>query len=103
MADGNKAHFNLVCKKNPSLFQNIACTEIYICDTIGAVINNIRSIREIVLSDQKKKFFHKVMSDALDTGNNAGLTFVQLWLVGANVAPYVSQSQELLTAELQGR
>lgn len=48
-------------------------------------------------------FFSKNNTDALDTGNNAVLAFVQLWLVGANVAPYIPQPQARLTAELQGR
>lgn len=38
---------------------------------------------------------------ALGTGNNAAPAFVQLGVVGTDVAPYIPQSKERLTAELQ--
>lgn len=40
---------------------------------------------------------------ASETSNDAAPAFVQLGLVGADVAPYIPQSEERLTAELRGR
>lgn len=39
---------------------------------------------------------------ASETSNNAAPAFVQLGIVGADVAPYIPQSEERLTAELHG-
>lgn len=39
---------------------------------------------------------------ASETCNNAAPAFVQLGVVGADVAPYIPQSEERLTAELHG-
>lgn len=39
---------------------------------------------------------------ASEAGNNAAPAFVQLGIVGADVAPYIPQSEERLTAELHG-
>lgn len=39
---------------------------------------------------------------ASETCNNAAPAFVQLGVVGADVAPYIPQSEERLAAELHG-